>query len=232
MSSYGQLKRDAAIFVPVGLIVPWTTATAPSGFLLCAGQEVSRTAYAALFAVISTTYGSGNGSSTFNLPDLAGKQVVFDDGNTTLAANAGAASATINTNINTASANISSNVSGNTANFALTVNHLPAHTHKMFGTNTERPSNLRITSHPNSNVAHEGSGGNAGYIMQRDLNYATPNAGTTSSVFNGNANGSNHAHGAGNLAVASNFGGTINATTDNVSSLLYTSLILNAIIKH
>lgn len=228
MSSYGQLKRDAAIFVPVGLIVPWTTATAPSGFLLCAGQEVSRTDYAALFAVISTTYGSGNGSSTFNLPDLAGKQVVFDDGNTTLAANAGAASATINTNINTASANISSNVSGSTDNVQLTANQIPTHSHKMFGTNTSRPSALRITSYPNSNVAHEGSGGNAGYIMQRDQNNATPNAGKTSNY----GNGGNHAHGAGNLAVSSTLGGTINATTDNVSSLLYTSLILNAIIKH
>jgi microcystin-dependent protein len=233
MSSYGQLKRDAAIFVPVGLIVPWTTATAPSGFLLCAGQEVSRTDYAALFAVISTTYGSGNGSSTFNLPDLAGKQVVFDDGNTTLAANAGAASATINTNINTASANISSNVSGNTSNFALTPNHLPAHTHKMFGGNTSRPGSGSVISTPNKNVVFEGSGGNAGYIMRSDPNNATATGGNTSSVFNGNANnGANHAHGAGNLAVASNFGGTINATTDNVSSLLYTSLILNAIIKH
>ncbi|QDP47042.1 MAG: putative tail fiber protein [Prokaryotic dsDNA virus sp.] len=232
MSSYGQLKRDAAIFVPVGLIVPWTTATAPSGFLLCAGQAVSRTDYAALFAVIGTTYGSGNGSTTFNIPDLAGKQVVFDDGNTTLAANAGAASATINTNINTDSANITSNVSGSTADFALTVNHLPAHKHKMFGNNTSRPSSLRITSHSNSNVAHEGSGGNAGYIMQKDPNNATPTAGNTSNAFNGNANGANHAHGAGNLAVTSTFGGTINATSSNVSSLLYTSLILNAIIKH
>ncbi len=231
MSSYGQLKRDAAIFVPVGLISPWTTSTAPSGFLLCEGQPISRTDYAALFAVIGTTYGLGDGSSTFNIPDLAGKQFVFDDSNTTLAADAGAASATINTNINTASANISSNISGSTANFALTANHLPAHKHKMFGPNPSRPSSLRITSHSNSNVAHEGSGGNAGYIMQRDQNNATPTAGNTGNAYTGNANGANHAHGAGSLAVSSNYGGTINATTDNVSSLLYTSLVLNAIIK-
>ena len=138
----------------------------------------------------------------------------------------------INTNINTASATITSNVSGSTDNFALTANHLPAHKHKMFGTNNSRPSSLRITSHSNSNVAHEGSGGNAGYIIQRDQNNATPNAGNTGNAYSGNANGANHAHGAGNLAVTSTLGGTINATSDNVSSLLYTSLILNAIIKH
>lgn len=102
----------------------------------------------------------------------------------------------------------------------------------MFGTNNSRPSSLRITSHSNSNVAHEGSGGNAGYIIQRDQNNATPNAGNTGNAYSGGANNANHAHGAGNLAVTSTFGGTINATSDNVSSLLYTSLILNAIIKH
>ena len=47
----------------------WSTATAPSGYLICNGAAVSRTTYAALFAVIGTTFGAGDGSSTFNLPD-------------------------------------------------------------------------------------------------------------------------------------------------------------------
>jgi microcystin-dependent protein len=46
---------------------------APSGYLLCQGQAVSRTTYAALFAVVSTTYGVGNGTSTFNVPNLQGR---------------------------------------------------------------------------------------------------------------------------------------------------------------
>lgn len=54
----------------IGLIVPYGASSAPSGFLLCDGSAVSRSTYSALFAVIATTWGSGNGSSTFNVPDL------------------------------------------------------------------------------------------------------------------------------------------------------------------
>jgi len=51
----------------------WFTGTAPTGWLLCNGDAVSRTTYADLFAVIGTTYGSGNGSTTFNVPDFRGR---------------------------------------------------------------------------------------------------------------------------------------------------------------
>lgn len=59
--------------VPVGAGMDYWGSTAPSGWLLCYGQEVSRTTYAKLFAKISTTYGVGNGSTTFNLPDKRGR---------------------------------------------------------------------------------------------------------------------------------------------------------------
>jgi len=52
-----------------GMLMMWTTGTAPSGWLLCNGSAISRTTYATLFAVIGTTFGSGDGSTTFNLPD-------------------------------------------------------------------------------------------------------------------------------------------------------------------
>jgi microcystin-dependent protein len=53
-----------------GAMMMWPTATAPTGFLLCAGTAVSRSTYAALFAVIGTAYGVGDGSTTFNLPNF------------------------------------------------------------------------------------------------------------------------------------------------------------------
>lgn len=59
--------------LPKGVVVPYTGATAPSGWLLCDGSDVSRTTYADLFAVIGTTYGVGDGSTTFTLPDLRSK---------------------------------------------------------------------------------------------------------------------------------------------------------------
>lgn len=56
--------------VPTGTVMPFAGASAPSGYLLCNGAAVNRTAYAALFSVIGTSYGSGDGSTTFNVPDL------------------------------------------------------------------------------------------------------------------------------------------------------------------
>lgn len=55
--------------VPTGAIMPYVGSTAPSDYLMCNGQAVSRTTYSALFSVIGTAYGTGNGSTTFNLPD-------------------------------------------------------------------------------------------------------------------------------------------------------------------
>ena len=66
-------------FVPSGALMPFAGSSAPTGFLLCHGQAVSRTTYSDLFSAISTTYGAGDGSSTFNLPDLRGRVVAGQD---------------------------------------------------------------------------------------------------------------------------------------------------------
>lgn len=58
---------------PAGTILPYAGTTAPSGYLLCNGSAVSRTTYATLYGVIGSTFGSGDGSTTFNLPDLRGR---------------------------------------------------------------------------------------------------------------------------------------------------------------
>ncbi len=59
-----------------GLIIPWTDTSVPTGYLECNGAAVSRSTYADLFAIIGTTYGSGDGSTTFGLPDLQDDVVV------------------------------------------------------------------------------------------------------------------------------------------------------------
>ena len=59
--------------MPTGAIIPWSVTVAPSGYLTCDGTAVSRSTYSALFAVVSSLYGSGDGSSTFNVPDLRGR---------------------------------------------------------------------------------------------------------------------------------------------------------------
>lgn len=59
-----------------GVVVPYAGSAAPTGWLLCDGSAVSRTTYSALFAVTSTTFGTGNGSTTFNLPDLRSRHAI------------------------------------------------------------------------------------------------------------------------------------------------------------
>jgi microcystin-dependent protein len=66
-------------YVPPGAIMPFAGGTPPSGWLFCDGSEVSRTVFTALFSVIGGTFGSGDGSTTFNLPDLRGSVVVGKD---------------------------------------------------------------------------------------------------------------------------------------------------------
>ena len=77
----GNLSFQIVNGVPSGSVFCMAVATIPTGYLECNGAAVSRTTYAALFAIIGTTYGTGNGSSTFNIPDLRGEFVRgFDNG--------------------------------------------------------------------------------------------------------------------------------------------------------
>lgn len=66
--------------VPTGSILAFAGATAPAGYLPCDGSRVSRTTYSALFAVIGTSFGQGDGSTTFNVPDLRGMFVRGKEG--------------------------------------------------------------------------------------------------------------------------------------------------------
>jgi microcystin-dependent protein len=104
--------------VNTGIVVPWGTASVPSGFLACDGSAVSRTTYSALFAVVGTTYGVGDGSTTFNVPNLAGRTVISKSNNQSLASTGGANCITP-----------TGNISGATGNTTLTVNQIPSHSH-------------------------------------------------------------------------------------------------------
>src|SRR6056300_1924136 len=106
--------------IPTATVVPWTDATIPSGFLEFDGAAVSRTTYADLFAIVGTTYGSGDGSTTFALPDLQDNVAVGKSGSKALASTGGA---------NTVTA--TGNVGGSTANASLSVAQLAAHSHNM-----------------------------------------------------------------------------------------------------
>jgi microcystin-dependent protein len=129
MANYEQTKYDISGAnmtglqgVSTGLIIPWSTGTAPSGFLECDGTAISRSTYSALFAIISTTYGIGDGTTTFNLPDLRDKTVVHRSNNKALASTMGANTVTP-----------TGNVGGNSGSTTLTTPEIAAHTHGTTG---------------------------------------------------------------------------------------------------
>lgn len=81
----GRLSSDYQVVlqgstIPTATVSPLATTTVPAGWLLCDGSAVSRITYATLFATIGVTHGSGNGSTTFNLPDYRGRFLRGVDG--------------------------------------------------------------------------------------------------------------------------------------------------------
>lgn len=75
-------KLDSAavsVLMPTGTILPYAGTAAPTGYLLCDGSAISRTTNSDLFALIGTDYGVGDGSTTFNIPDLRGRVIAGQD---------------------------------------------------------------------------------------------------------------------------------------------------------
>ncbi len=85
-SSYTVINIDST---PAGIIKPYAGNNVPGGYLLCDGSAVSRTTYAGLFETIGTTYGEGDGSTTFNLPDLSGRTIIGTSSSYELASTGG-----------------------------------------------------------------------------------------------------------------------------------------------
>lgn len=84
LTGSGEWKHASG--VPVGTVVMFTAAEPPAGYLKCDGAAVGRATCPELFAAIGTTYGEGDGSTTFNLPDSGYKKIDFDTGTTELTA--------------------------------------------------------------------------------------------------------------------------------------------------
>jgi microcystin-dependent protein len=65
--------------LPAGTLIDYASTVEPSGWLLCDGRAVSRSAFASLFSALGTAYGTGDGSTTFNIPDFRGRFARYND---------------------------------------------------------------------------------------------------------------------------------------------------------
>jgi microcystin-dependent protein len=180
MTNYSALKSTGAPGFPPGFIIPWANNSLPTGFLLCDGSNVSRTTYADLFAAIGTTYGAGDGSSTFGLPSLDGRQLLFQAASSN---NVGttAGSATIDpTNHVTLTNNqgIAGNVtvSGNIVGHQLNISEIPTHTHNVNLIATDDggiTNNARFSrsasSTFNATVASDSTGGSGSHAHNHNI---------------------------------------------------------------
>ena len=134
---------------PTGSVMMFGGATAPDGYLLCDGTAVSRTTYSDLYDAIGTTYGSGDGSTTFNLPNLKGKVPVGYDSSDSSFDSLGE--------------------TGGEKTHTLTVNEMPSHTHPLktsytSGSNTDNDKVMSASGSSgwNNNAHGEYSIENAG----------------------------------------------------------------------
>lgn len=117
-------------FAPFGMIVAYGGSTAPAHWLLCRGQAVSRTTYADLFAAIDTQFGVGDGSTTFNLPDLRGRVPMGQD-------NMGGVDAARVTAASTGGGNADTlGGVGGAETHTLVSGEMPAHVHNVNGAHT------------------------------------------------------------------------------------------------
>jgi microcystin-dependent protein len=130
-TAFVQNTINTLTIFPVGSIAMWPTTTAPSGFLLCNGTAVSRTTYSTLFSVIGTTFGSGDGSTTFNLPNYADRMPI---GTGTIATSVGQ--------------------TGGSQTTTLTTSNLPSHTHTVTD-----PGHTHIVPYDFATYAGGGSSG-------------------------------------------------------------------------
>jgi microcystin-dependent protein len=143
-------------FFPISFGAPFFGSTAPAGWLICDGTAVSRTTYAGLFGAIGTTYGTGDGTTTFNLPDLRGRAPVGKD-------NMGGSSA----NRITAAWADSLGGSGGEENHTLITAEIPPHNHPFYGVNGGGSSQTRgsyvtdsiATNFPSGIIGDTGGGG-------------------------------------------------------------------------
>ena len=215
---------QGAVSAPAGTIDVFAGTTAPSGWLLCAGQTVSRSTYANLFAVVGTTYGAGDGSTTFALPDLRGRVIAGKD-------DMGGSAASRLTAGGSGIAGTTLGATGGVETHTLTTAQMPSHTHTQDSHNHTQIAHTHIQdAHSHTVLATNGwspiisnisvGGGGVGYWSWTNVSASQMTA-TSSTATNQNATATNNATTATNQNTG---GGSAHQNTQP-------TIVLNYIIK-
>jgi len=132
--------------VPPGALMPFAGSSAPTGWLLADGTAVSRTTYAALFAAIGTSYGAGNGTTTFNIPDMRGRAAFGKD-------NMGGVAANRLTSGGSGVDGVTLGASGGSQSSSLATANLPSHNHT--NDHNHAAQNSSSESGHNHSISHD-----------------------------------------------------------------------------
>ncbi len=220
--------------VPSGTIMAFAGGTVPQGWMLCSGATISRTANASLFAAIGTIYGNGDGSTTFQLPDLRGRTIYGLD-------NMGGSAAGRLTTTGGISSNNSLGATGGTQTTTLAVANLPSHNHTFTGTPVTSSSNTH--SHIYYDAYYAENHGNNSIINGENKRYGTSTSNDSDNSFYWRTNSHEHTNNRNNSSAALNTGndthshtvtaeGTITNTGSNTAfSIIGPAVVLNYIIK-
>jgi microcystin-dependent protein len=179
IDSIGSGNSLAVDPVKIGTIVHYAGAAAPENWLLCDGRAVSRTEYSELFGIIATMYGIGDGTSTFNLPDLRGRIAVGKD-------NMGGVSANVITD------SLADTLGGKFGNESviLTSAQMPSHTH----TGTTSTAGNHQHNIPAYGMPNAGNGFHNAVVGSSTGTFTTPETGNHSHTLTLDATGGGSAH--------------------------------------
>jgi microcystin-dependent protein len=198
-----KLAAAGAFTIATGMILPWAAplASKPTGYQNCDGGTISRSTYSALFAIIGTTYGAGDGSSTFALPNFQNRMAIGKSGTYALGSTGGST---------TDSFTPSGSVSVSIANHTLTLAQIPSHSH--FSSNSGNGFPNLVQNNSALTMTSKSNGG----LGNNDYQLVGVSAQANQSPTSNSGSGSSHGHSGSSGSFTGN-AGTIDVLNPYIS---------------